>query len=118
MEKSGLETGMVVTQRDGRKGQVMLGAKRGDGIHYLGCWFGYNGLTYWNDDLTSNFHRDQDIMEVERPKRITKPCGECSSLWTRPASSPTYTVMRSDGKFVTLSVESANRLEELFEGAS
>ena len=71
MKKSELKSGMVIEDRRGKRGIVLIGSTQGDVIGGLGD-IGGNKSTWgclgsFNDDLTSTYGREYDIMKVFNP---------------------------------------------------
>ena len=71
MKKSELKSGMVVEDKRGRRGIVLIGTTLGDIIGGLGNPGGdrstWGKLSKYADDLTSSFGKDYDIVKVFNP---------------------------------------------------
>ena len=61
--KSDLKTGMGVVLRNGRKGHILIGTGCVDVIRFLENG-NYSCLNDFSDDLTSNYRKEHDIVEV------------------------------------------------------
>lgn len=92
MTKSDLRTGMRVTKRDGTKLIVMLNCNYGcdyscnilvNNIEY--CW---HDLRFYNEDLTHEKYREDDIVKVEQPNHPYQifflDSNKFTTIWQRP----------------------------------
>lgn len=100
MKKSDLKSGMLVETRDGSLAIVMLNTPKGDAlvsnheeIEEEKTW---KSLKEHNNDLTSSFDEDDDIVKVynfdsnSNGASLSKNCREI--IWEREENVPEYTM--------------------------